>query len=93
MSATIDGLVQGQAAGGPSGRRGDRSVAIRIDHGTPSRSVLAVWCSDLSYDTRAFSAQTGVKPVIETMPLERAAETYDRMLTGAGFRLILTNER
>jgi D-arabinose 1-dehydrogenase-like Zn-dependent alcohol dehydrogenase len=32
-----------------------------------------------------------VKPIIETMPLERAAETYDRMLAGkARFRMVLT---
>jgi D-arabinose 1-dehydrogenase-like Zn-dependent alcohol dehydrogenase len=44
-----------------------------------------------SEDTLAFSAQAGVKPMIETMPLERAGEAYDRMLSGkARFRVVLT---
>ena len=43
-----------------------------------------------SQDTLAFSALSGVRPMIETMPLERAAEAYDRMLKGeARFRMVL----
>jgi D-arabinose 1-dehydrogenase-like Zn-dependent alcohol dehydrogenase len=44
-----------------------------------------------SQDTLAFSAQTGVKPRIETLPLEQAQEAYDRMMAGdARFRMVLT---
>lgn len=44
-----------------------------------------------SQDTLAFSALTGVAPMIETMPLERAAEAYARMMSGAArFRMVLT---
>jgi propanol-preferring alcohol dehydrogenase len=44
-----------------------------------------------SQDTMRFSALTGVKPMIETLPLERAAEAYDRMMAGdARFRIVLT---
>jgi D-arabinose 1-dehydrogenase-like Zn-dependent alcohol dehydrogenase len=44
-----------------------------------------------SEDAMAFSALTGVRPLIETMPLERAAEAYDRMMRGdARFRMVLT---
>lgn len=44
-----------------------------------------------SEDTLDFSASTGVKPAIETMPLERAAEAYEKMLAGdARFRMVLT---
>ncbi len=44
-----------------------------------------------SQDTLAFSTLTGVRPTIETMPLERAAEAYDRMMSGAArFRMVLT---
>ena len=44
-----------------------------------------------SQDTMAFSALSGVRPMIETMPLERAAEAYDRMMSGeARFRMVLT---
>jgi D-arabinose 1-dehydrogenase-like Zn-dependent alcohol dehydrogenase len=44
-----------------------------------------------SQDTLAFSALSGVRPMIETMPLEQAAEAYDRMMSGdARFRMVLT---
>jgi D-arabinose 1-dehydrogenase-like Zn-dependent alcohol dehydrogenase len=44
-----------------------------------------------SDDTLRFSEQTGVRPMIETYPLEKAAEAYDRMLSGrAQFRVVLT---
>jgi D-arabinose 1-dehydrogenase-like Zn-dependent alcohol dehydrogenase len=43
-----------------------------------------------STDTLAFRALSGVRPMIETMPLERAAEAYDRMMSGkARFRMVL----
>ena len=44
-----------------------------------------------SQDTLAFCAQTGVRPMIETYPLERAPEAYERMMSGkARFRVVLT---
>ncbi len=44
-----------------------------------------------SEDTMAFSTQSGVLPMVETMPLERAAEAYERMMSGAArFRMVLT---
>jgi D-arabinose 1-dehydrogenase-like Zn-dependent alcohol dehydrogenase len=44
-----------------------------------------------SQDTLAFSLRTGVRPMTETYPLERAAEAYDRMMSGkARFRVVLT---
>jgi D-arabinose 1-dehydrogenase-like Zn-dependent alcohol dehydrogenase len=44
-----------------------------------------------SQDTLAFSLRTGVRPMIETYPLERVAEAYDRMMSGkARFRVVLT---
>jgi D-arabinose 1-dehydrogenase-like Zn-dependent alcohol dehydrogenase len=44
-----------------------------------------------SEDTMKFAALTGVKPMIETFPLERAPEAYDRMMSGhATFRVVLT---
>ena len=44
-----------------------------------------------SEDTLKFSALTGVKPMIETYPLEKAAEAYARMMSGkAQFRVVLT---
>jgi len=41
--------------------------------------------------TMRFSQLAGVRPMIETLPLERAAEAYERMLRGdARFRMVLT---
>jgi D-arabinose 1-dehydrogenase-like Zn-dependent alcohol dehydrogenase len=44
-----------------------------------------------SEDTMNFAELTGVRPMIETYPLERAAEAYARMMSGnAQFRVVLT---
>jgi D-arabinose 1-dehydrogenase-like Zn-dependent alcohol dehydrogenase len=47
-----------------------------------------------SQDTLAFSDLTGVRPMIETLPLENAAEAYDRMMGNqARFRMVLLTGR
>ena len=55
---------------------------------------IAGWASGTgmdSEDTLNFSALSAVKPMIETYPLDRAAEAYDRMMSGkARFRVVLT---
>jgi alcohol dehydrogenase len=44
-----------------------------------------------SGDTLDLSVLQAVKPMIETMPLEKAAEAYDKMMSGdARFRMVLT---
>ena len=44
-----------------------------------------------SEDTMNFAQLTGVRPMIETYPLEKAAEAYARMMSGnAQFRVVLT---
>src|SRR5262245_8851147 len=44
-----------------------------------------------SEDTLRFAAQSGVRPMIETFPLAKAAEGYARMMSGqAKFRVVLT---
>jgi D-arabinose 1-dehydrogenase-like Zn-dependent alcohol dehydrogenase len=44
-----------------------------------------------SQDTLAFSARNGVRSMNELFPLERAAEAYERMMSGkARFRVVLT---
>ncbi len=44
-----------------------------------------------SQDTLAFCVLSGVRPMTELFPLERAAEAYDRMMSGkARFRVVLT---
>lgn len=46
-----------------------------------------------SEDTLRFAALTGVRPMIETYPLEQAAEGFERMQSGrARFRVVLTND-
>ncbi|MGC1380568.1 MAG: alcohol dehydrogenase [Candidatus Baltobacteraceae bacterium] len=57
------------------------------------RNSIRSWpsgsCTD-SEDTLRFAVQTGVRAMIETMPLERAAEGYERMMSGAArFRVVL----
>ena len=47
-----------------------------------------------SQDTLRFSALTGVRSMNESFPLERAAEAYERMMSGnARFRVVLTTGR
>ena len=58
-----------------------------------SRSIVghAAGASIDSQDTLAFSTLSGVRPMIETMPLKYAAEAYARMIHGeARFRMVLT---
>ena len=44
-----------------------------------------------SEDTLSFSVLAGIRPMIETFPLERAGEAYERMMSGAArFRMVLT---
>lgn len=43
-----------------------------------------------SEDTLNFSVLTGIKPMVEVYPLEKAAEAFDRMMSGrARFRVVL----
>ena len=58
------------------------------------RHSIKGWYAGTSIDsqeTLAFSALTGVRSMNETYPLERAAEGYERMVSGgARFRVVLT---
>jgi D-arabinose 1-dehydrogenase-like Zn-dependent alcohol dehydrogenase len=58
------------------------------------RRSIAGWPSGRSIDsqdTLRFSALTGVRSMNEAFPLERAAEAYERMMSGnARFRVVLT---
>ncbi len=57
------------------------------------RRSVAGWPSGRaadSEDTMRFSTLTGVKPMIETFPLDKAPEAYERMMSGdARFRVVL----
>jgi D-arabinose 1-dehydrogenase-like Zn-dependent alcohol dehydrogenase len=58
------------------------------------RKSLQGWASGTaadSEDTMQFSAFSGVRPMIEKFPLEKAAEAYEQMISGrARFRVVLT---
>jgi D-arabinose 1-dehydrogenase-like Zn-dependent alcohol dehydrogenase len=58
------------------------------------RKALQGWASGIatdSEDTMRFSALSGVRPMIERYPLEKAAEAYGQMIGGrARFRVVLT---
>ncbi|HEX2640769.1 MAG TPA: zinc-binding dehydrogenase, partial [Pyrinomonadaceae bacterium] len=56
--------------------------------------IIQGWASGTptdSEDTLCFAELTGVRPMIETYPLAKAGEAYDRMMSGkAQFRVVLT---
>lgn len=58
------------------------------------RQSIRAWPSGTnvdSEDTMNFSALSGVRSMNETMPVERAQEAFDRMMSGAArFRMVLT---
>ena len=58
-----------------------------------ARKSIVGWPSGTSKDsedTLQFAALTGVRPMIEVFPLDRAADGYDRMMTGkVRFRSVL----
>lgn len=90
MSATIDGLgIEGQLLVLGATPTLDAKPLTLLNG---KRSVTG-WYSGTSIDSQdtvAFSARMGVKPMIETYPLERAAEAYERMMSGAArFRVVL----
>ena len=62
-----------------------------------SRRSIQGWPSGTAKDSEdalQFSALTGVRPMIERYPLEKAAEAYDQMISGrARFRAVLTVDR
>lgn len=60
-------------------------MAGRIVRGHPSGTAQDV------QDTMAFSALRGIRPMVETMPLDQADEAYRKMMSGAArFRMVLT---
>jgi D-arabinose 1-dehydrogenase-like Zn-dependent alcohol dehydrogenase len=92
MSATIGGLApRGRLMVlGASHEPLDVSSLLLI----MARRSVEGWYSGTSIDaeeTLAFSAQSAVRSMNEFYPLERAAEAYDRMMSGkARFRVVLT---
>ncbi len=92
MSELIDGL-------GPNGKLMVIGVTLDLIEVTPvqlisgSRTIQG-WAAGTpadSEDTLRFAELSGVRAMIETYPLEKAAEAYARMMSGnAQFRVVLT---
>jgi D-arabinose 1-dehydrogenase-like Zn-dependent alcohol dehydrogenase len=92
MSELFDGL-------GPNGKlmvigvASDPLEVTPVQLVTGSRTIQG-WASGTTADeedTLRFAELTGVRPMIETYPLEKAAEGYARMMSGkAQFRVVLT---
>jgi D-arabinose 1-dehydrogenase-like Zn-dependent alcohol dehydrogenase len=91
MSPTIGGLTAGGKllVVGVSGEPIEVGTADIV----MARRSVAGWPSGTSIDsedTLNFSVLSGVRPMIETFPLERAGEAFDRMMSGkARFRVVL----
>jgi D-arabinose 1-dehydrogenase-like Zn-dependent alcohol dehydrogenase len=92
MSELFDGL-------GPNGKFMVIGAAFDPIEVTPIQLIsgsrsLQGWASGTaadSEDTLRFAELSGVRPMIETYPLEKAAEAYARMISGqAQFRVVLT---
>ncbi len=92
MSELIDGL-------GPNGKLMVIGAAFEPIEVTPVQLIMGSktiqgWAAGTptdSEDTLNFSVLTGVRPMIETYPLEEAAEAYARMMSGkAQFRVVIT---
>ena len=92
ISALIDGL-------GPNGKLMVVGADVEPIEVTPVQLIFGShtiqgWASGTatdSEDTLRFAELTGVRPMIETYPLEKAAEAYARMMSGdAQFRVVLT---
>lgn len=90
MSATVAGLA-------PHGKLLVLGAADKLEASPlvllSGRRSIEGWYSGTSIDsqdTLAFSLQTGVRSMNEVYPLERAAEAYERMMSGkARFRVVL----
>ena len=92
MSELIDGL-------GPNGKLMVIGAGFDPIEVTPIQLIsrtrkIEGWASGTptdSEDTMRFAELTGVRPMIETFPLEMAGEAYGRMMSGnAQFRVVLT---
>jgi D-arabinose 1-dehydrogenase-like Zn-dependent alcohol dehydrogenase len=92
MGAVIPGLaVRGKLVVVGAGMDPIEVSALDLIGGSRTVTGHASGTSIDSQDTLAFSALSGVRPTIETMPLERAAEAYDKMMRNAArFRMVLT---
>jgi D-arabinose 1-dehydrogenase-like Zn-dependent alcohol dehydrogenase len=94
ISALVDGLSASGTLLVPAAPA--EPLTINVLSLISGRRSVAGWYSGTArdaQDTLAFSALTGVHPMIETYPLTRVADAYEHMLSGrARFRVVLTVE-
>jgi D-arabinose 1-dehydrogenase-like Zn-dependent alcohol dehydrogenase len=94
-SKSISNLVDGLAPGGKMFVLGATPEPLTISplQLITTRRTVQGWPSGTakdSEDTLQFSALAGVRPMIETYPLERAGEGYEHMMSGkVRFRVVL----
>ncbi|MGA9495379.1 MAG: alcohol dehydrogenase, partial [Terriglobales bacterium] len=95
-SKSISALTNGLSSSGMLLVVGADAVPLTV---TPIQLIMGSktiqgWASGIatdSEDTMQFSALSGVRPMIEKYPLEKAAEAYEQMISGrARFRVVLT---
>jgi len=95
-SKSVSELIDGVA---PNGKLlvvgvGSEPLTITPLQLIPTRKAIQGWPSGTardSEDTLLYSALTGVRPMIERYPLEKAAAAYEQMISGkARFRVVLT---
>ena len=91
MTATLDGLrVGGRLVAVGASPEPINVSPIQLIAGDRSLHGTAAGSSIDSEDTVAFAAKQRVRAMVEVLPLERAAEGYDRMMSGkARFRVVL----
>lgn len=95
-SNTMSGVLGGLAVGGKMILLGVSAEPVEVSTllMVLGRRSIQGWPSGTSIDsedTLKFSALSDIRPMIETMPLERAAEAYARMMSGAArFRMVIT---
>jgi D-arabinose 1-dehydrogenase-like Zn-dependent alcohol dehydrogenase len=92
MTALFDGLgTNGKMVVVGASMEPIQVTPIQLIMGSKSLQGWASGTSTDSEDTLNFSVLTGVRPMIETYPLERAAEAYERMTSGkAEYRVVIT---
>ena len=92
MSALIDGLApNGQLMVVGATTDPIEVTPLQLIFGSHGIQGWAAGPPAETEDTLNFAELTGVRPMIETYPLERAEEAYARMMTGkAQFRVVLT---
>jgi D-arabinose 1-dehydrogenase-like Zn-dependent alcohol dehydrogenase len=92
----IEETIEGLAPGGQLMLIGAPHEPLSVSAGALLLPRLSIqgWPSGHAKDseeTLQFCARFGVRPMVETFPLERAAEAFDRMMTGrVRFRSVIT---